>query len=413
MKAYKFRLYPSRKQVVQLAVHLRLSKNLWNEMLCFVKGFYEEFGRFPTKKSLREFVKNSGLFSQVGQSLVDRLLNALWRKFELKGKVSKQGFPRFKSLDRMKSLYYPQFGFFLESKLEVTPFGRISIRKHRKIEGEIKTLVLKRESSGKWFAVFTVEEDCRKHRENFGEAVGVDLGLKTFAALSNGVEVCNPRHLEKHEEALACFQRRLSKKKRGSGNRRKAKLRVARLHEKVRNARRDFLHKVSKQWVDAYSVIALEKLSSRKMAEEKFGKQINDAGWNAFANMLRYKAEEAGCRVVFVNPENTTKTCSNCKSIQDMPLQERTYECPACGLVIDRDLNAARNILAKAANQLVRSEFERNTVRIRATAGTAESNASGPTSAQRTCGPQVAKRLVGDEAITSSMKEDATRFIGW
>ncbi|MBI5159360.1 IS200/IS605 family element transposase accessory protein TnpB [Candidatus Micrarchaeota archaeon] len=149
------------------------------------------------------------------------------------------------------------------------------------------------------------------------------------------------------------------------------------MHEKISNTRSDFLHKLSKQLVGVYSVVALEKLSSKRMSEQNFGKQINDAGWNAFANMLCYKAEEAGCKVVLVNPENTTKTCSNCNLIQSMPLQERTYECPACGLVIDRDLNAARNILVKA------------------TVGTTESNVSR------------------DEATASSMKEDATPFKEW
>ncbi len=372
MRAYKFRLYPSKVQEAELCRHLGLAKNLWNELLAYSKNFYGDFGFFPSKNTLQLMVKERGLYSQVQQEVAHRVYNSVMRVFKLKKKGLTCGFPRFKSFDRMKSLYYPQFGFFLESKLEVTPFGRISIRKHREVKGEIKTLVLKRESSGKWFAVFTVEEDCKTPKQNFGEAVGVDLGLKTFATLSDGVEVGNPRHLRKHEEKLARVQRMFSRKKKGSGNRRKAKLRVAKLHEKVCNARSDFLHKLSKRLVDSYSVIALEKLASQKMAGQKFGKQINDAGWNMFANMLCYKAEEAGCRVVFVNPENTTKTCSNCKSIQDMPLQERTYECRACGLILDRDLNAARNILAKA------------------TAGTAESNASE------------------DETIISSMKEDAT-----
>ncbi len=373
MRAYKFRLYPSKVQEAELCRHLGLAKNLWNDLLDHSKNFYGDFGFFPSKDALQLMVKNRGLYSQVQQEVAHRVHNSVMRVFKLKKKGLTCGFPRFKSFDRMKSLYYPQFGFFLGSKLEVTPFGRISVGKHREVKGEIKTLVLKRESSGKWFAVFSVEEDCKTPKQNFGEAVGVDLGLKTFATLSNGVNVGNPRHLKKHEEALAWVQRMFSRKKKGSWNRRKAKLRVARLHEKVSNSRKDFLHKLSKKLVAAYSFIALEKLSSKQMAEQAFGKQINDAGWNAFANMLCYKAEEAGCKVVFVNPENTTKTCSNCKSIQDMQLQERTYECPTCGLVIDRDLNAARNILAKA------------------TAGTAESNASG------------------EETIVSSMKEDATR----
>ncbi|MBI3412874.1 MAG: IS200/IS605 family element transposase accessory protein TnpB, partial [Candidatus Aenigmarchaeota archaeon] len=162
-----------------------------------------------------------------------------------------------------------------------------------------------------------------------------------------------------HEEKLAQSQRQLSKKKKGSNNRRKAKSKAARLHEKVSNTRIDFLHKTSTSLVNDYSFIAFEELASQEMSKQDFGKSINDAGWNVFANMISYKAEEAGCKVVFVDPKNTTKTCSYCGTLVGKELYERIHNCPQCGLSIDRDLNAARNIL------------------IRATAGQAGSNACG------------------------------------
>jgi putative transposase len=349
MRAYKFRIYPSKMQEKEMQKHLWLSKELWNEMLAFTKEVYNNYEKFPTKRTLREMVKQSGLFSQVGQELVDRLVDALDRKIGMKKKGEKGGFPRFKSFDRMKSLSYPQSGFWLDKKLEVTPFGEISIKKHREIKGRIKTLTLKRESSEKWFAIFTTEEEKSMPKENKGAAVGIDLGLKTFATLSNGEMIRNPRHLMKHEDRLAFIQRKFSKKKKGSGNRKKAKVRVAKLHEKVANTRRDFLHKTTTDLVNIYSFIASEKLASQEMAEQHYGKQINDAGWNMFANMLAYKAEGAGCRVVFVGPRDTSKTCSRCGNIRsDLTLWNRTYNCPNCGLSMDRDLNAARNILTRA-----------------------------------------------------------------
>ena len=372
MLAYRFRLYPSKEQEKQLNTHLWASKELWNEMLAFTKEFYKNFERFPTKKTLREFVKNSCLYSQVGQELVDRLCDALWKK-----SGPKAGFPRFKPFDRMKSLAYPQSGFSLGKKLKVTPFGEIPIKQHRKIKGIIKTLTLKREASGKWFASFSVQEEKLPPKENNGEKVGVDLGLMNFAALSNGKIIANPRHFRKHEERLALKQKRLSKCKKGSKNRRKAKRKVAIEHERISNCRSDFLHKLSHELVNTYSLLAMEKLNSKEMAEQNFGKSINDAGWNSFANMICYKAEGAGCKVVFVNPKDTTKECSRCGTMVKKTLSERTHDCPFCGLSIDRDVNAARNILA------------------RGTAGTAETNASG------------------DETRVSSMMEDATRFNGW
>ncbi len=351
MKAYKFRIYPSKKQEKLLNKHLWLAKNLWNELLEHCKQTYEDFAYFPKKNTLQLMVKDYGLYSQTQQEIAHRVYNSVMRIFTLRKKGIKCGFPRFKSFERIKSLNYPQykFGFSLDKKLKVTPFGEIAIKKHMEIKGEIKTLTLKRESSGKWFAIFCVETPKEIPKENKGEAVGVDLGLMTFATLSNGMTVNNPRHFTKYEERITFLQREFSKKKKGSVSKKRAKVRVAKLHEKISDCRRDFLHKTTTNLVNAYSFIALEKLTSQQMAEQRYGKQINDAGWNMFANMLAYKAEVAGCRVVFVDPENTSKMCSRCGNLKnDLSLCERTYTCPECGLSTDRDINAACNILIRA-----------------------------------------------------------------
>jgi putative transposase len=350
MKTYKFRIYPSKKQEELLNKHLWLAKNLWNELLEHCKQTYKDFGYFPIKNTLQLMVKNTGLFSQTQQEVAHRVFNSVMRVFKLRKKGVECGFPRFKSFDRMKSLHYPQYktGFWLDNKLRVTPFGEIAIKKHREIAGKIKTLTLKREASGKWFAVFFVDTSEEIPKENRGAAVGIDLGLKTFVTLSNGEMIKNPRHVMKHDDRLAFLQRKFSFHKKRSKNYKKAKIRFAKLHEKISDCRRDFLHKISTELVNDYSIIALEKLASQEMAEENYGKQINDAGWGMFANMLAYKAEGAGCRVVFVNPTNTSQECSNCHQIVKKDLIERMHECPFCGLDMDRDLNAARNILTKA-----------------------------------------------------------------
>ena len=311
---------------------------------------YKDFGYFPTKNTLQVMVKRYGLYSQTQQEIAHRIHKSMIRVFKLRKKGIKCGFPRFKSFDRMKSLYYPQYetGFWLGRKLKVTPFGEIAIKKHREVKAEIKTLTLKREASGRWFAIFCVETPKEIPKENRGEAVGIDLGLRTFATLSNGMRINNSRHFKRYEDRLVFIQRKFSKKKKGSSKRNKARIRLAKLHEKIADCRKDFLYKLSTQLVNDYSFIALEKLASQEMAEENYGKFINDAAWNMFANMLAYKAEGAGCRVVFVDPKDTTQECSNCHQIVKKDLTERMHECPFCGLSIDRDLNAARNILMRA-----------------------------------------------------------------
>ncbi len=347
-RAYKFRIYPTKAQEKMMDTHRWISKNLWNEMLAFCKKTYEETGKFPTKNQLQIMAKGRGMYSQSAQDISHRLSKSLWTFIQMRKKGKRIGFPRFRNIDRSKSIYYPQFGFWFGKKLKVTPFGEIKIIKHREVEGEIKTLSLKREAAGRWYAVFIAEIPDAEFNSNGKEKVGIDLGLKTFATLSNGKKYQNPHHIKEYEDRLAFIQRRLSRKKRGSRNRWKQKQTVARLHEKVSNTRADTLHKLSRNLVNSYSFIALERLQSQGMAERGYGKQINDAGWGMFANMVAYKAGNAGCQTVFVNPENTSKTCHVCGNIQDMPLNERIYHCEGCNTETDRDINAAINILAKA-----------------------------------------------------------------
>jgi putative transposase len=347
MRAYRFRLYPNRLQEELLRHHLWLSKELWNRMLEYSKNKYKSEKKFASKKELREMVKGQGLFSQVAQELVDRLVDATWRFVTLKREGKDCGFPRFKSFDRLKSLCYPQMGFKLVgNRLKVSPFGEIKLKLHRQIKGTIKTLILKREPSGKWFAIFTVEQE-KITKLNNGLTVGIDLGLSKLAVASDGSIIANPHHIKKHERKLALLGRRLSRKKKGSRNRWKAKVKLARAYEKLGNSRRDFLHKTSRNLVNRYSLISLENLNIKGMVQERFGKQINDAGWGTLASMLCYKAESAGCRVIFVNPEGTTQQCSRCGTVVPKGLADRVHNCPSCGLVLDRDLNAAHNILKR------------------------------------------------------------------
>lgn len=350
MRAYKFRLYPNKTQRQEMQTHLWVSKNLWNDGLELAKQLYQDYEKFPTRQTYQEISKNSGLHSQVAQDVFIRLYLALKAKIRRKKAGLKGGFPRFKSIDRVKSLHYPQSGFCLKvdkKKLTVSPFGEINIKTHREIEGKIKTLTLKRESTGKWYAILTAEAEPINVPKKEGEQVGIDLGLMTFATISNGEQIKKPKHMKIYEERLADAQRDLSKKKLRSRNRKKAKLKVARVYAKVADTRKDWLHKTANNLLSRYSFIALEDLNVQGIAEEH-GKGVSDAGWSIFTNTISYKAESAGCEVVFVNPKNTSKDCSRCGTEVPKELHERQHNCPSCGLSIDRDLNAAINILNRA-----------------------------------------------------------------
>ena len=328
-------------------------------MLENIKKRYDEEGRFYSQRELQFIVKDSGLYAQSAQAVARRLHRSIQAKVRAKNRGQKWGFPRFKSFERMRSILYPQSGFSLGEKLKVSSFGEISIVRHREIRGKIKTLTLKREASGKWHAIFTVEEETKIPKANNGPAVGLDLGLNRLATLSDGKIIKNPRNFRKFEEKLAQAQRSLSKKLKTSHNRCKAKCQVALVHEKIAHVRNDFLHKAANTLLSNYSKIAMEDLRIKQMSKQGHGKGIYDASWGMFTNILCYKAESAGSEIVFVDPKDTSKECSGCHSIVPKSLWERTHHCPACGIILDRDINAALNILA------------------RATAGMAGSNACG------------------------------------
>lgn len=347
MRAYKFRLYPNAEQRKEMQTHLWLAKNLWNDMLELTKQTYADYEKFSSMNALNELAKNSGLYSQVSQDVFRRLNKSIYGMVARRKKGIEAGFPRFKSMDRMKSLTYPQAGFSLNGKkLRVSPFGEINIKLHRPVEGIIKTLILKREAD-KWYAILTAETPISIPKKNNGEAIGIDLGLMTFATLSNGEAVKKPKHFKIYEDKLAEVQRNLSRKKLRSKNRRKAKLAVSKIHSKIADTRKDWLHKTANNLLSQFSIIALEDLNVQGIASEH-GRGTGDAGWSIFTNILSYKAEEAGCEVVFVNPANTTKMCSGCGEMVKKELHERQHNCPFCDLSIGRDHNAAINILNRA-----------------------------------------------------------------
>src|SRR5215469_3365392 len=298
--------------------------------------------------------------SQVLQDVVKRVDLAFAAFFQRVEEGKTPGFPRFKSRSRYHSLTFKQFGNSFKihvdgkkkrGKLELAKLGRVKMVLHRKITGTPKTAIVKRTPTGKWFVNITVECSAKDLQEKrlpaSDEAVGIDVGLKTFAYLSTEEEIANPRFFREDEVKLARAQRKLSRAPKGSHERDRARKVVARTHERIANRRKNFIEQEVNQLVARFGFLAVEALVVRNLVKNpKLAKSIADASWSMFFTRLIAKAEEAGRQVVKVNPAYTSQTCSACGHRQSMPLSVRVYECPQCGLVIHRDHTGSLNILA-------------------------------------------------------------------
>jgi len=356
-KMYEYRIYPTKKQATLLNQALEECRWLYNHLLAQRKETYEQTGKsltlyqqqetFSILKAERPSLQ--AVHSQVLQNVavrIDLAFKAFFRR--VREHAQEPGYPRFKGHHRYDSLTYPQSGFKIDEqgKLSASGIGHLKIVLHREIKGKIKTLTIRRSSTGKWYASFSVEctPECLPDRP---EQVGIDVGLKTFAMLSTGEEIANPRFFRQEEQALAKVQRQHSKVAKGTPERRKHRKAVARVHERIAFRRDNFTHQASRRLVDSFGVICVEDLHVNRMTHTHcLAKSIHDASWSEFFNKLAAKAGEARRKYRAVNPAYTSQECSRCHHRQVMPLSERTYHCPCCLLSIDRDLNAALNIRA-------------------------------------------------------------------
>jgi putative transposase len=324
---------------------LAYRKNAWeNEEKSTSK--YETNGFLPTWKVEKPELKE--VHSQVLQNVQERVDLAFKAFFRRVKAGEKPGYPRFRGKGWYDSFTYPQSGFKLESgKLRLSKIGDIKINLHRPIDGTIKRLTIRRSATGKWFACFSVEiEDEPLPPWKNGAAVGIDVGLESFATLSTGEKIPNPRFFRSEEKELAKAQRKLSKAPKGTPERKKALKVVQMVHERIANKRYDFAHQVSQDLVDKFGTICFEDLNIKGMLHNhNLAKSISDVAWRMLVNITSYKAESAGSKVVLVDPRNTSKMCSRCGTMVEKSLSDRVHDCPCCALSMDRDQNAAINIL--------------------------------------------------------------------
>jgi len=359
-KSLKYRLFPTKQQATLLGAQLNECRWLYNKLLEERRDNWEQrqegLSYFKQCKRITELKTErpglSSVYSQTLQNVADRLDKGFQAFFRRVKVGEKPGYPRFKGFDRYDSFTYTQFGFGIkDSCLNLAKIGLIKIKLHRQTFGTIKTCTIRRQA-GKWYACFAIQYEPEPLPKS-DRAVGIDVGLKSFATLSTGDKIANPRFFRTDGKALAKAQRKLSKWEKEAPERHKAKKVVCRIHERIFNRRHNFIHQESRKLVNQFGLIAVEKLNINGMLSNHcLAKSISDASWGQFINILSAKAEEARREFVMVNPSGTSQLCSRCHSLVPKDLSVRIHSCPVCGLVLDRDLNASFNILALGLQSL-------------------------------------------------------------
>lgn len=362
IRAYKYRIYPTKTQIKTLVKNLDLCRNIYNVSLQHRRDVYKTTQRSVSYKEQanelplikKDFPEYDKIHSQILQDVLKRVEKAYKGFFSrIKSKSGKAGFPRFRSKDRFDSFTYPQSGYKVcagNKRIKLSQIGDVKIKFHREIplSAKIKTCTIKREGRS-WFCILSLElPDIKIEKRSVSNPIGIDLGLTDFAYLSDGTHIKNPKHLKKSESDLKEIQSAYSKNKT-----RQLRKKLSNLHRKVANQRNDFQHKLSKKLVNTYDLIAYEDLKIKKMIvdnEFNLQKHIHDASWGSFISMLKYKAEDAGTYAIAVNPRGTSQKCSKCGTVVPKDLYERTHSCTVCGLSVHRDLNSALNILASGTD---------------------------------------------------------------
>lgn len=349
-KRFKYRIYPTKEQQAALAIQFNCARFVYNMGLAARKAHYAEYGKglnyYDTTYMLTVIKRFIPWLKEANAHVLHASLKDLDRAFKnfFEGRAEH---PKFKNKFHAQSIRYRENLSTRGSRIRLSKVGWVRIVLHRPIEGVMKNLTISRTKSGKYFASIQVEQEIDEPTYKGGQ-IGLDLGLKDFAVTSDGQRFPAPKYLRKSEKRLARLQRRMDKCKGGSNGMEKARLKVARQHERIANQRQDFLHKLSRQLVEENQLIAIEDLHVKGLVKNhNLAKSISDAGWSIFTHQLGYKGSWYGCHIGQVNRFfPSSKRHFVCGHIYEgLTLKERVWLCPGCGELVDRDENASQNIL--------------------------------------------------------------------
>ena len=347
LKVVKVRIYPTKQQKIELSQAMGCTRWLWNRFLALTNETYKNTGKGLSRYDLqsqlpslkKEFEWLADTYSQCLQVVCLNLSRAFINFFEKRSQ-----YPRFKSKHGKQSLAYPQNVKLGDDFLKFPMIGEIYAKIHRPIEGKIKTVTLTKNKADQYYASVLFEDGKEQPKPSTeGKTIGLDMGLTDFCITSDGSKYANPRWIDKHQRNLKRKQQALSRKREGSSNRDQARLKVAKVHNRISRCREDFHHKLSRKIVNENQVIVVENLKIKGMVKNHcLAKSISQVGWGSFMTMLKYKAEQEG--KVYLEIERffpSSKTCSHCLNVVDsLPLDIRTWTCDSCGTKHDRDINA-------------------------------------------------------------------------
>ena len=380
--SYQYKIKPTQEQVEKIARTLEMLRCQYNYLLaqrfdwheqnrcpldrcpliCQIPELKEQPNYYSQKASLTQLKVDRPWYKEIHSQVLQEVPKKVeitferWLKGDSNGK--KSGRPRFKGVGQYKTFTYPQFKrhHFANNKITLSKIGEVKVIVHRPIPVgfDIKTVSVTKKADGYYVTLSLDDQTVPTIKPDFNSdnIVGIDVGLIDFYVASDGSRINAPKHLRKAERKLKSAQRRVDRRKKGSNRRKKAIKKLAIQHKKVADTRKDFHFKTARTLLDKYDVIAVEKLNIKGLVKTQLAKSINDAGWGQFIIILSNKAENAGLKVITVNPNGTSQECSNCGHKVKKRLSQRMHNCPVCHTSLCRDLNAAINIKARGTHAL-------------------------------------------------------------